>query len=687
MYRPSRGKLAVLAAFVWALAAMPVCSVAARPLAFEDMFAMGRLSDPQFSPDGKSVAFVITSFSLETNDSDSDIFLVSVNGGEAVQLTNSPGGDSQPRFSPDGKLLAFVSSRSGTRQIWLLPTDGGEARQLTDLCTGASSPVWTPDGRKIVFVSRVYPGCLDDASNKEKLDKENESKVKARVIDRLLYTHWDHWRDDRRGHLFVVPIDGGGDPVDLTPYEHEVPTITLGSGHDVAVSPDGGEICVTVNTDPNAAVSINNDLFVLPTGGGDWRRITSNEANDNHPVYSPDGKYIAYRAMSRPGFEADRYRLMLYDRKSGESFEVGTDLSGKLDRSVASIDWAPDGKKIYVRCADEGFVSIYRVEVGKKKAEKLTSGMYTSSLLVGPNGKRIAFVRQSASMPAELFVADGNGKNVKKISRVNDQRLAGIEMNDLEPFFFEGANGDKLHGWLLKPPGFDENKKYPLVFLVHGGPQGAWGDMFHYRWNYQMFASPGYVVVAINPRGSTGFGQRITDEISQDWGGKVFEDLMKGLDYALETYPFIDGTRIASAGASYGGYMMNWFAGHTDRFKCLVNHDGVYNIASMYGATEELWFPEWEFGGTPWENPDMYEKWSPHNYAARFKTPMLIVHGALDYRVPLAEGMQAFTAMQRQGVPSKFLYFPDEGHWVLKPLNAQLWWKTVHEWIAEYIAR
>lgn len=657
--------------------------VDARALTFEDMFAMGRVADPQFSPDGKSIAFVVTYYSLETNGSNSDIFTVPVGGGELHQLTSQPGSDSQPRFSPDGKYLAFVSSRSGTSQIWMLPLDGGEAIQLTYLSTGASSPSWTPDAQRVVFTSRVFPDCPDDESNKKRLEEESESKVKARLIDHLLYTHWDHWRDDRRRHVFVIPV-GGGEAADVTPYEYEVPTITLGSRHDIAVSPDGEEICVTVNTDPDAAVSINNDLFVFPITGGKWKRIVDNPANDNNPVYSPDGNYIAYRAMSRPGFEADRYRLMLYNRKTGESNEIGTELSGKLDRSVASIDWTPDSKGIYVRCADEGYYSIYRVNVKNKKIKKLSEKKYTSSLRVSPNGKRIAFLSQSSSRPNELYVADKNGKGVKMVSHINDERLAEIEMNDLEAFFYTGAKGDRMHGWLLKPPGFDQNKTYPLIFLVHGGPQGAWGDQFHYRWNYQMFASPGYVIAAINPRGSTGFGQRITDEISQDWGGKVFEDLMKGLDYVLDTYSFVDGDRVASAGASYGGYMMNWFAGHTTRFKCLVNHDGVYNIESMYGATEELWFPEWEFGGAPWENPKIYNKWSPHKYAADFKTPMLIVHGARDYRVPLAEGMQAFTAMQRQGVPSKFLYFPDEGHFVLKPLNAQLWWKTVHEWIAEY---
>ena len=557
------------------------------------------------------------------------------------------------------------------------------------MSTGASSPQWTPDGANIVFVSRVYPECPDDDCNSKKLEEEENNEVKARVLDELFYVHWDSWRDDRRRHVFVAPIDKSAAPEDLTPYKYESPTIALGSGHDVAVSPDGQEICVTVNTDDNAAVSINNDLFTVRISGGTWQRLTTNKANDNHPVYSPDGKYIAYRAMTRPGFEADRYRLMLYDRGAGKLIDISSEIADRLDRSVGSIEWSPNSKYLYVQCADNGYNSIYRVEAKNGKVKKLTDEMYTSSLRAGPNGKKLAFLSQNASKPYELYVSNKDGGKTRNISRVNDQRLNDIEMNPLEAFYFEGAEETRVHGWLLKPPGFDPTRKYPLIFLVHGGPQGAFGDIFHYRWNYQMFAAPGYVVMTINPRGSTGFGQEFTDQISGDWGGKVYEDLMKGLDYILENNDFIDANRIAAAGASYGGYMMNWFAGHTDRFRCLVNHDGVYNLDSMYGATEELWFPEWEFYGTPWTNPEMYEKWSPHRYAAKFgefKTPMLIVHGAQDFRVPLGESMQAFTAMQRQGVPSRFLYFPDESHFVLKPLNARLWWKTVHEWIAQWTA-
>jgi dipeptidyl aminopeptidase/acylaminoacyl peptidase len=663
--------IVILAAVGWIAVAPASDSALARPLAFEDFFGAARLSDPQWSPDGNYIAFVITDYSLETNKGDSDVYMIASKGGDVRRLTHSDGRDNQPRFSPDGKWLAFTSSRSGKSQIWLLPLEGGEAKQLTTLSTGASSPQWTPDGESLVFVSRVFPDCEDDDCNAEKLKEQENDKVKAKVLDELLYVHWDHWRDERRRHVYIVPVDGG-DPRDLTPYQYESPTIALGSGHDVAVSPDGQELCVAVNTDKNAAWSINNDLFVVPADGSPWRRITENGANDNHPVYSPDGKYIAYRAMSRPDFEADRYRLKLYDRKNEKSIDIGGELADELDRSVGSIAWSPDGKHIYVRCGDNGYTSIYRVLAKNGKVKKLTSEMSTASLAVSPDGKRLAFLRQSAAMPYELYVCKNNGDDDANISRINDERLAGVEMNPLEAFYFEGAAGDQVHGWLLKPPGFDPGEKYPLIFLVHGGPQGAWEDEFHFRWNYQMFAAPGYVVV---------------DQISGDWGGKVYEDLMLGLDHVLATYPFIDGNRMASAGASFGGYMMNWFAGHTDRFNCLVNHDGVYNLDSMYGSTEELWFPEWELYGTPWSNPDMYARWSPHRFAhkfAEYKTPMLIVHSANDLRVPLAEGMQAFTAMQRQGVPSKFLYFPDENHFVSKPLNAQLWWNVVHEWIAQW---
>jgi dipeptidyl aminopeptidase/acylaminoacyl peptidase len=688
---------AVLAAFI--LFGFSAPEARAGAITFDDFFSMGRVSDPQISPDNKHVAFVVTWYSKETNDGNSDVYIVSIDGpdkGERPrQLTSSPEGDSHPRFSPDGRTLAFTSSRSGQAQVWLMPLEGGEARQLTFLSTGASGPQWTPDGRHIIFRSRVYPDCPDDDCNNKRLTEEADNPVQARIITDLFYRHWDHWRGERRSHVFIIPVDGG-DAVDLTPGPHDVPTPALGSGHDIAVSPDGKELCVVANTDPNLAWSTNNDLFLISLEGvseraGDappakMKRLTDSPANDNHPAYSPNGRYLAYRAMARPGFEADQYRLRLYDRKDRKFIDTGEELADKHDRSVGSIAWSPDSKKMYVTCADRGHVSAYLIEAKNGKVKQLTRDMTISSVRVSPNNKRVVFLRQSATMPYEVFSADRSFKKMKLISHTNDVILSALDMNPLEPFWFKGAGGTDVHGFLLKPPGFKDGTKYPMIFLIHGGPQGAWEDEFHWRWNYQMFASPGYVVVAINQRGSTGFGQKFTDEISQDWGGKVYEDLMKGLDYVLAEYKdFIDPDRVAAAGASYGGYMINWIEGHTDRFKCLVNHDGVYNLTSMYGTTEELWFPEWDLGKTPWENPEGYKKFSPHTFAANFKTPMLIIHGQLDYRVPFSEAMQVFTALRRQGVPAKMLYFPDENHFVQKPLNAELWWKTVHGWIAEWV--
>jgi dipeptidyl aminopeptidase/acylaminoacyl peptidase len=390
--------------------------------------------------------------------------------------------------------------------------------------------------------------------------------------------------------------------------------------------------------------------------------------------------------MSRPGFEADQYRLMLYDRKKQRFIDCAKELAEKYNRSVGDIAWSPDSKKIYVTCADRGYRSAYAVDVKSGRVEQLSKKMFIASLRISPDGKHLVFLRQSANLPYEVFTANRSFKQIRMLSHVNDEALSKLDMNPLEEFTFEGAAGTPVHGFLLKPPGFQKGKRYPLIFLVHGGPQGSWEDEFHWRWNYQMFASPGYVIAAINPRGSTGYGQRFTDEISQDWGGKVYEDLMKGLDYVIAEFnDLIDAGSIAAAGGSYGGYMMNWIQGHTDRFTCLVSHAGVYNLTSMYGSTEELWFREWDPGKTPWENPEGYARFSPHTYAANFKTPVLIVHGQLDFRVPFGEAMQAFTAMKRQGVPAKLVYFPDEGHFVLKPRNAEFWWRTLHEWFAEWL--
>ena len=602
-------------------------------------------------------------------------------GGDVWRFVRSEGDDYSPCWSPDGKHLAFVSDRDGGPQIWIIPADGGEARRVTDIPTGVSGPLWTPDGRSIAFTSSVFPECSDMDCNGERLKELREGEVKARLVDHLLYRHWNHWRNGRWSHLFIADIDGGR-LQEINKGRTDVPPISLGGDRDYDFSPRGDELCFTMNTDSMVAVSTNNDLFVMSLPDGTPRAITSeNRSNDNNPRYSPDGKYILYRAQMRAGFEADRYRLMLYDRGRGES----KNLTENFDYSIGHFAWGPDGRTIYFSTEERGRHSIGKVSIRGEDASLIIRGGFDTNLEVMPDGKRIVFARQSVRSPIDLFSAGSKGDRITRLTEINAEVLANLEMNPVEEFWFEGAEGARVHGMIVKPPFFEEGKRYPLILLIHGGPQGAFGDDFHYRWNAQMFASPGYVVAMINPRGSTGYGQIFTDEISGDWGGKAYIDLMRGVDYLLENFPFIDETRMGAAGASYGGYMVNWIEGHSDRFACLVSHAGVYNLTSMYGATEELWFPEWEFEGTPWTSPEIYAKWSPHEFAGGFATPCLVVHGENDFRVPYTEGLQFFTALQRRGVPSKLLFFPDEDHFVRKPLNAELWWKTLHEWFAEYL--
>jgi dipeptidyl aminopeptidase/acylaminoacyl peptidase len=650
-----------------------------RAITFDDLIALQRLSDPRISPDGTTIAFMGTSFNKAENTSNSNIFLVPVGGGPVVQLTRAPKRNAEPRWMPDGSALAFVSNRDGASQIWSIPVRGGEARKISSISTEASGLLVSPAGAHIVFASEVYPDCPDDDCNRTRNAEAERSKVQAKVFTTLPYRVWNAWKDGKRNHVFVMDIDGDI-ARDLTPGDYDTPPIDLGGSRDYDISPDGKELVFTRNTDPLIAVSTNNDLFVVPLTGGEPRRITDNPANDSQPIYSPDGRYIAYRKMERPGFEADRRQLVLFERATGRH----RNLTPGFDYSVSEVVWSPDSKTLYFTADDRGNVSIFRIPVsGGTPVPILTSG-YNTDLRVTPDGKKLVFLRERINLPAELFVIDVSGKNLKQLTFVNREILARLDMAPLEEFWFEGAGGTNVQGFLVKPPSFDPARKYPMIFLVHGGPQGQWGDDFHYRWNAQMFASRGYVVVMVNPRGSTGYGQQFTDEISRDWGGRVYEDLLKGLAHVTETFGFIDGARVAAAGASYGGYMMNWMAGNTDRFTCIVSHDGVYNPSSMYGTTEELWFPEWEFGGTPYEKPELYERWSPMKRASHFKTPMLVVHGQLDYRVDVSEGFQLFTALQRQGVKSKMLYFPDEGHFVTKPQNAELWWATVLDWIDEH---
>ena len=645
------------------------------PITFDDFIGLGRVTDPQISPDGKTVAFVVTYHNKIENKTNSNLYLVPTDGGTVKQLTSAKGANNSPRWMPDGQSIAFISTRDGEPQVWVVPAAGGDAKKISAISTGASDLQVSPDGKWFSFSSTVFPDCQNDDCNKKRMEALENSKVKAKIFDKLPYRVWNAWKDGMRNHLFVMPATGGS-ATDITPGDFDSPPIDLGGTWSFAWSPDSREIAFERNSDPVVAVSTNNDIYVVPITGGEPKKITDNPGNDSQPLYSPDGKYIAYLQMKRAGFEADQKQLILYERSSGKR----TNLTGSVDYSLNEVLWSPDSKVLYFNADDKSSESVFRYTIAGKKFETILGKGYNHELRLQPGGKSIVFSHESINQPVDIYRMDADGKNLKQITSLNESTL---DMNPKEDFWFEGAGGSKVHGFLVKPPAFDASRKYPMIFLIHGGPQGQWGDQFHYRWSAQMFASRGYVAVLINPRGSTGYGQQFTDEISRNWGGKPYEDLMLGLDYVLKTYSFIDAKRTAAAGASYGGYMINWIEGHTGRFRCLVSHDGVFNPKSMYGTTEELWFPEWELGGNPYKNPELYDKWSPMAFVNNFKTPMLVVHGQMDFRLDVSEGFQLFTALQKEGVKSKMLYFPDEGHFVAKPANAELWYKTVLDWIDE----
>lgn len=651
------------------------------PFDIAALLRVTRISEPHLSPDGKTVAFTARSVNLAENSQPRDIYAVSVDGGSPKQLTNGGTINERPRWSPDGKRLAFISNRSGSSQIWLMDADGGGAKQLTSLSTEASGVLWSPDGKALVFTSDVYPECgADEACNKKRLDAENASKVKARVYTSLLYRHWTQWQGARRRHLLTVSVDGNS-VRDLTPGNRDVPPFSLGGPDDYAASPDGQEVCYAMNPEEKQATSTNWELYLVPIGGGEAKKITSNAAADASPAYSPDGKFIAYRAQAKPGYESDKWRMVLYDRAAGSS----TVITEALDRSVQSITWSPDSKRIFFTLEDRGRNILHVMPAtGGGSRVIIAANSHVDDVQLSPDGKTMIYTEHSGSKPVEIYKVSSTGGAAAPLTRMNDALLGSHQLTAMEDFTVESsADRAKVQSFVVKPPGFKQNVKYPVIFLIHGGPQGAWGESWSYRWNPQVFAAAGFVVVMPNPRGSTGYGQQFTDDINQDWGGKVYQDVMSVVDH-VAAQPWADGDRFAAAGGSYGGYLVNWILGHSDRFKALVSHAGVYDLKSMGGETEELWFVKWEFGGMPWEKPEMYQRWSPSNFVENFKTPTLVVHGEMDYRVPVGQGMQLFTGLQMREVPSKMLLFPDEGHWILKPQNSMLWYNSVLEWVTEW---
>jgi dipeptidyl aminopeptidase/acylaminoacyl peptidase len=696
-------------------AAFAQAGSAKRPMTFEDMTQMKRLGETAVSPDGKWLAYSVTTVDLEKNTKTPELWLQAIAGGEPIKIAVAQPGDGGPEFAQDGKRILFLSGREGGQQVWLADFDGAtgatsNAKKLTSIATEADNAKWSPDGKAIVFTSAVYPDCAaivaadqvtGDKCNKDRDAAAAASKVKAQIFIHLLYRHWNHFTGDKRSHLFLVSLDSGATR-DLNPNDtHDVPPFSLEGGGGFAFAPDSKELAFTENLDPEPAISTNADIFTLDLTDASPKpvKISTSPGGDFNPAYSPDGKWLAWRSQARAGYESDKFRLVLYDRAA----KTIKDLLPKFDNWVDEFAWTVDSQYIYFVSGNEGEAPLYSVGISDGDLQTFTkaAGEWSSIHMLPrlDHGRELIVASlMKADRPTEIFVEDidqAGGENKAKyspqlLSHLNDALLAELDLPKMESFWFTAKDGVKMQGFLIRPPGFDAAKKYPLKFLIHGGPQGAWGDSWSYRWNAELFAANGYVVVMINPRGSTGYGQAFVDGVNGDWGGKPFTDLMTGLDYAEQHYPFIDKTRECALGASYGGYMANWVLGHTDRFKCIVSHDGMFDPESAYGTTEELWFNEWEFKGKPWdyygkpdaENP--YRKWAPMMSAKNFKTPTLVIHSQLDFRLDVSEGYQLFDTLQRLGVPSKMLYFPDEGHWVLKPQNSQLWYKTVNDWVDQW---
>jgi dipeptidyl aminopeptidase/acylaminoacyl peptidase len=651
------------------------------PFRVEDLQKLRRLNEAVLSPDGRWVAYSIQISDLKKNKSVTNLWLVPSAGGSPTQLTFADhGSNSLVRWAPDSKSIYFLSNRDkDTPQIFRLSLGGGEASQVTHFAIGVNSFLLSPDGKTFAITASVFPECRDLACNEKKKKEVEDNPVKVRTITTLPFRRWDEWVDGKRNHIFVMPA-AGGDARDITPGDADAPIWTEGGGEEVAFSPDSKEIAFSRFSE-NEALTQNSDIYVIPVAGGEPKPITHTRGTETTPLYSPDGRYISYQATLRPDAETDASRLFVYDRKTGTS----RNLTEPLDRSIGSNFWSPDSKSLYISFEDRGLIPVARIDLASGRVTRLFAEGVSGNIQPSRDGSFLIFTNNNFSRPNELFRLDTKGGRAPvQLSFENRDILKDIQFGEFSSFSFPGAQGDTVQSWQIKPPGFDPGKKYPLLLMMHGGPENAWNNLFHYRWNAQLFAADGYVVIAPNFHGSTGFGLKFMDAIKGDWGGAPYEDQMKAVDVALG-WSYVDSTRLGAAGASYGGYMANWVEGHTDRFRAIVSHDGLFDVLAMFYSSDFVGGIGPEFKGTPWKNQQPLIDEAPVTFAKNFKTPMLVIHGERDYRVDPSQGYAMFQVLQAMHVPSKLLVFQEENHWVLKPADNIFWYHNVLDWLDQWI--
>jgi dipeptidyl aminopeptidase/acylaminoacyl peptidase len=690
MFPLLRSVLFAAAALLVASTSPAAAPAAAKPFAVDDLVRLKRLSDPRVSPDGKSVVFALTETDMDENKRRSDLWLLDLTGKDAAprRLTQNAANDLNPRWSPDGKSLYFISTRSGSAQVWRLPIAGGEAMQVTNYPRDVGALAVAPRGNRIAVSMEVFVDCADLRCTKDRVDAKAKVKATGRQYDGLFVRHWDTWSEGTRSHLFVAAIgaDGtAGTPVDVSKgLDADIPSKPFGGDEELAFSPDGASLVFSARVAGRSEPwSTNFDLYQVPVDGkARPKNLTAqNRAWDTQPVFLASGD-LAYLAMARPGFESDQFRIMLRDARTGAARPI----AASWDRSVDHLGVTADHKQLLVTTDDVGQKVLYAIDVATGTPRKLVGAGAVAEF--EPTSDSVVYALASLGGPADLYSVGLGGGAPRRLTNVNADVMSQRKLGEYEQFNFKGAGGETVYGFVVKPYGFRRGVRYPIAFIIHGGPQSSFSNGWSYRWNPQAFAGQGYAVVFIDFHGSPGYGQAFTDSISRDWGGKPLEDLQKGLAAAIEKYPWLDGNRACALGASYGGFMVNWIAGNwPDRFKCLVNHDGIFDQRTMYYSTEELWFPEWEHGGTYYDKPAEHEKFNPSSLVMKWKTPMLVIHGEQDFRVPLEQGLSTFTALQRRGVESRLLVFPSENHWVLSPANSLQWHEAVFGWLGKHLKK